>query len=109
MKRTLITLAAAAAAAVALSGCDRIVGDQWTPRLVQGPDRKPAELQPGLYRTVPAASQNGCKFALLRNGIPVQWAEVHDQVAAYLFLPESTRDTTWSMTTTGCGTWVRVP
>ena len=99
---------AVVATAVALTGCDKLAGDHYSPYRVQGPDRQASELAPGLWRTVPPTSVGGCTYALHRNGIPVFWAEAHDSVPVYVWLPETTADTDWGLTTVGCGTWKRV-
>ena len=95
-------------AVVALTGCDRLIGDHHSPYRVQGPDRLENELEPGLYRAVPPSSVDGCTYALFRNGTPVQWSEVHDSVPIYIHLPETTEYSDWGMTTVGCGEWRKV-
>ena len=84
------------------------MGDHHSPYRVQGADRKASELTPGLWRAVPPNSIDGCRYALHRNGTPVQWAEVHDSTPVYIWLPQSGADD-WGLTTVGCGVWTRVP
>lgn len=108
MNRTLTVAAVGAVAALAITGCDRLVGDHITPYPVASDGGDPAHLAPGLWRTVPPTSTDGCRWMLFRNGYPVQRSEVHDQVPTYVWLPETTADTDWGLSTVGCGTWERV-
>lgn len=109
MNRIVTVTALAAVAALAITGCDRLIGDHPTPVPVASeadPDK--SHLEPGLWRAVPPTSVDGCRYMLFRNGYPVQRSEVFDSVPIYVFLPETTADTDWGLTTVGCGTWEKV-
>ena len=109
MNRVIAVAAAGAIATLAITGCDRLVGDHVSPYPVASEaDPDTSHLTPGLWRTVPPTSPDGCRYMLFRNGYPVQRVEVHDQIPVYVFLPETTADSEWGLSTVGCGTWERV-
>ena len=109
MNRTATVAVIGTVAALAITGCDRLVGDHVSPYPVASEaDPDTSHLTPGLWRTVPPTSVDGCRWMLFRDGYPVQRSEVFDQVPTYVWLPETTADTTWGLSTVRCGTWTRV-
>lgn len=92
---------------LAITGCDRLDGDHVSPVMVQDPAADPYELGPGLWTATPPASQDGCHYALLRNGSPIIRTAVFDSTPAYIWLPQS-GESDYGLVTVGCGTWTRV-
>lgn len=106
IKRALTVAAAATVTAGVITGCDRIAGDLTVPWPVAGPSADPTHLEPGLWRAVPPReNEAGCSYVLLRDGTPILWGEVRDSVPTFVYLPQTTADTTYSFMATGCGEW----
>ena len=107
MRRVVAVAAAGAVAAFAITGCDRLVGDHVSPVMVQDPAADPYQLGPGLWTATPPNSQDGCAYALMRNGSPIIRTAVFDNTPAYIWLPMS-GESDYGLVTVGCGTWERV-
>lgn len=97
----------AAGAVLAITGCDRLVGDHTSPVMVQDPNADPYQLGPGLWTATPPNSVDGCHYSVMRDGYPVLVTEVDDSLPVYVWLPQS-GDSDYGLTTVGCGTWTRV-
>ena len=107
MNRLVTVAAVGAVAALSITGCDRLDGDHVSPVMVQDANADPYQLGPGLWTATPPASQDGCHYALLRNGAPIIRTAVFDNTPAYIWLPMS-GESDYGLVTVGCGTWTRV-